>query len=75
VWEGNSWHPHSQGLLRIGRHICLTWRGHEFMDAARNDTVWRKAKTRVMANVGGLAFDVLRATLLADISEHTGLEL
>lgn len=22
--------------------IRLTWKGHEFLDAARNDTVWRK---------------------------------
>ena len=22
----------------------LTWKGHEFLDAARNDTIWNKAK-------------------------------
>jgi hypothetical protein len=29
----------------------LTWAGHEFLDAARSDTIWRSAKTRV-AKVG-----------------------
>ena len=23
--------------------IRLTWKGHEFLDAARNDTIWKKA--------------------------------
>lgn len=29
-------------------HILrLTWAGHDFLDAARNDTVWNKAKEKV----------------------------
>ena len=45
--------------------ISLTWQGHEFLDAARNDTIWRKAKKKVLETTGGLAFDVLKAALLA----------
>ncbi len=37
----------------------LTWLGHEFLDASRNDTFWKKAKTAVLEKTGGLAFDVL----------------
>jgi DNA-binding transcriptional ArsR family regulator len=51
--------------------ISLTWEGHEFLDAARNDTIWRKAKEKVLKATGGLAFDVLKAALLAEISELT----
>ena len=27
--------------------LRLTWAGHEFLDAARNDTVWQKAGERI----------------------------
>ena len=37
----------------------LTWNGHEFLDASRNDTLWEKAKSVVLKKAGGLSFDVL----------------
>src|SRR5262249_23848199 len=40
----------------------LTWKGHEFLDAVRNDTIWHKAKEVVMEKAGGLAFDLVRET-------------
>ena len=42
----------------------LTWEGHDFLDAARNDTIWKKAKEKCLATTGGLAFDVLKACLV-----------
>ena len=30
----------------------LTWQGHDFLDAIRNDTVWQRTKT-VIAKTGG----------------------
>jgi hypothetical protein len=47
-----------QGLAY--KPLRLAWHGHEFLDAARNDTIWRKAKVKVLGTVGGLAFDVLK---------------
>ena len=41
----------------------LTWEGHEFLDAAREDTRWQKAKRLVFEKTGGLSFDVLKAVL------------
>lgn len=42
----------------------LTWPGHEFLDAARSDTIWNRAKTQVKDKVGtaglGLLIDVLK---------------
>ncbi len=42
----------------------LTWNGHEFLEAARNDTIWQRAKTRMAEKVGGMPFDVMLALLL-----------
>lgn len=53
----------------------LTWKGHEFLDAARDDTIWRKAKERLLGVAGGLTFDLLLAALKAEISNRTGLNL
>ena len=42
----------------------LTWDGHEFLEAARNDTIWAKAKEVMMEKVGGISLDVMKAVLL-----------
>ncbi len=41
----------------------LTWEGHEFLDSARNDTIWKKAKSLVQTKTGTLSFEILKATL------------
>lgn len=46
----------------------LTWSGHEFLDAARNETVWKKTKATVKEKVGTVSFEVLK-TLLINISK------
>lgn len=43
--------------------IRLTWHGHEFLDASRNDTFWEKAKSMVLKKTGGLAFEMLLVVL------------
>lgn len=40
----------------------LTWAGHEFVDAARNDTVWRKTQ-KAVGQVGTVAFEVFKQVL------------
>ena len=42
----------------------MTWEGHDFLDAARNDTIWEKAKKKCLEATGGLAFDTLKACLV-----------
>ena len=44
--------------------IRLTWAGHEFLDAARDESQWSKAKAIVLKKSGGLSFDVLKAVLI-----------
>ena len=42
----------------------LTWEGHDFLDASRNDTLWEKAKDLCGEKTGGLAIDLLKECLL-----------
>ena len=46
--------------------LRLTWKGHEFLDNARNDTVWNKVVTRVKDTVATVSFDVLAELLKGD---------
>jgi hypothetical protein len=41
----------------------LTWEGHEFLDAARDDTMWAKAKQNATKNAGTLSFEALKIAL------------
>jgi uncharacterized protein DUF2513 len=43
--------------------ISLTWNGHDFLDAARDDTNWNKAKSLVGAKVASASFEVFKAVL------------
>jgi hypothetical protein len=52
----------------------LTWADHEFLDAARDNTLWKAAKSKVLETTGGLAFEFLRAMLMHKGKELLGLE-
>jgi hypothetical protein len=41
----------------------LTYSGHEFLDAARSDTVWQKAKAWTMKTTGTVALEGLKLAL------------
>ena len=41
----------------------LTYAGHEFLDAAREDKLWNKAKDTVLKNAGTLTMDALKTAL------------
>lgn len=51
----------------------LTWAGHEFLDAARNETVWNSAKNLVKEKGGSIPFDVLKDLLLKLTAASIGL--
>ena len=46
----------------------LTWDGCEFLDAARSDTLWKKAKESIIAPAASWTFDILRDWLKAEIA-------
>lgn len=53
--------------------IRLTWNGHEFLDAARNDTVWKKALAHVKKAGVAVTLPVLQDLLKKGAKEVLGL--
>jgi hypothetical protein len=53
--------------------LHLTWAGYEFLAAAKDDTLWTKAKTTVIKPAGGVAFSVLLEWLKAEAKGRLGL--
>ncbi len=51
--------------------IRLTWEGHEFLDAARDDIRWSRTK-EVMGKVGGFTLEMVKAVLIALLKEAVG---
>lgn len=47
----------------------LTWKGHEFLDAARNETIWKKAKEVLGTESLTLSFESLYQLLVRLASE------
>jgi Hypothetical protein (DUF2513) len=43
----------------------LTWDGHEFLEATRDEQLYQKAKGITIAKGGGLVFDVLKEVLIS----------
>ena len=58
--EAQNLTTHGGALWRPKR---LTWAGHDFLDAAKNDGVWRKAKSLVLEKTGTLTLELLRMAL------------
>jgi Hypothetical protein (DUF2513). len=58
----------------IGARIeRLTWEGHDFLDAARNDKNWRKAKDQILKTGGSWTFEIVKS-LLVEIAKRSLLE-
>lgn len=53
--------------------VRLTWDGHEFIDAARNETIWAKFKQVVAEKGGTISFSLAVNLLTAVSKQHFGL--
>ena len=53
----------------------LSWKGHEFLEASRDERLWRKGLSVVASQTGGVAIDLLRAWLLREAKQRLGLDL
>lgn len=60
--------PSPEALIR-----SLTWAGHEFAAAARDDTRWRKAMGVVKDKSGSVTLDVLKELLASLMKAALGL--
>lgn len=54
-----------QGSPRGAAIIRMTWAGHDFLDATRNDTVWNTAKEKILRPGASWTFDLLKESLKA----------
>jgi hypothetical protein len=52
--------------------IRLTWAGHEFLDAARDNTTWNQAKDKI-SKIGGATLPIWIAVLTAYIKSQLGI--
>jgi hypothetical protein len=55
------------------RVFRLTWAGHDFLEATRNDTVWAKTKQFIKEKGGGASFEIIKAVALKYTASHFGL--
>lgn len=44
--------------------LRLTWNGHDFLDAARNESIWTETVTEVRRKSGAVPFEVLKGLLM-----------
>ena len=51
----------------------LTWEGHDFLDAARSDTVWKKAKEQLGKVGGSASLEIVKAVLVQITKTQLGL--
>jgi hypothetical protein len=52
----------------------LTWSGHDFLDASRNDDVWAATKRRI-GKAGSWTFQLVLEILKQEAKRHMGLSL
>ena len=67
--------PRTDGKGEISSvHVFrLTWEGHEFIDSARNDTVWNKAKDKFTKAGVDVGIDILKAILKSLMMDKLGM--
>jgi len=53
--------------------VRLTWAGHEFLDAARNDTIWKKASEKIKQSGVQVTISLLEELLKKLLKESLGL--
>ena len=64
---------HSYGDLYHWLSTRLTWEGHEFLDAARSDTVWAKTTSTISQQVGSTSLEIVKAVLVSVTKSMMGL--
>lgn len=53
----------------------ITWAGHEFLEAVRDETIWAKSTKAIVSAGVGFGLPILMAVLRAKASEHLGIPL
>ncbi len=56
------------------RANCLTWDGHEFLEASRNQGTWDRVKGTLAEKSVGTSFDIVKALLFVYGKQLLGLD-
>lgn len=51
----------------------LSWTGHDFLDAMRDETIWNRAKNTVLKRAGGITFEIFMDWLKWQMRTKLGL--
>ncbi len=52
---------------------CITYKGHDFLELARNDTRWTEAKDRLKSVGGGMTIQMLQGVLTRLLTAQLGI--
>lgn len=52
---------------------CLTWEGHEFLEATKNPTIWKKVMLTIKEKGSGIPIEILKALLIKESLKQFGL--
>lgn len=53
----------------------LSWEGHDFLDAIRQDSIWQKTKEYLIAkDLQSAPIELVKAAAMSIIKEHLGLD-
>ena len=66
--------PDNSSRLTIVKAVGLTWQGQEFLDTARNETIWKKTKSKISEVSGGLSLELLKSLLLFQAKQKLGID-
>jgi len=54
--------------------LSLTWEGHEFLEATRNEGVWQKLKAQLKDKGVSVPFSVIQELAVKIVAEYMGLK-
>jgi hypothetical protein len=61
--EANLLRTETEGAIR-GQVKRITWQGHEFLEAARSNSIWAKAKAEIATKAGSVPLELMHRLLL-----------
>jgi hypothetical protein len=73
--KGELFENYYQEEKRAAELHRLTWTGHEFLDAARDEKSWKKVLQKVAKAGGAVTFPILKQMLTNFIKEKVGIKV
>lgn len=51
----------------------LTWKGYDFLDASRDDTIWKLAKEKLLKPAASMTYDILLEWLKTEVRKRLSM--